>query len=59
MLCFALVWHIWAVAAAALAGAIAAFVFRSYDRDVDYFVPASEVERIERARFEQLKGATA
>jgi cytochrome o ubiquinol oxidase subunit 1 len=59
LMCFALVWHMWAVAAAALAGAIAAFVFRSYDRDVDYHVPASEVERIESARFAQLKGAAA
>jgi cytochrome o ubiquinol oxidase subunit 1 len=59
LLCFALVWHMWAVAAAALVGAIATFVARSYDRDVDYHVPASEVERIESARFALLKGAAA
>jgi cytochrome o ubiquinol oxidase subunit 1 len=28
-----------------------------YDRDVDYYVPAAEVERIERARYQQLQGA--
>ncbi|SPD64447.1 cytochrome o ubiquinol oxidase subunit I [Cupriavidus taiwanensis] len=55
--CFALVWHMWLVAVAGLAGAIATFVLRSYDRDVDYYVPAAEVERIERARYAQLQQA--
>ncbi|MCO4864380.1 cytochrome o ubiquinol oxidase subunit I [Cupriavidus sp. WGlv3] len=55
--CFALVWHMWLVAIAGLLGAIATFVLRSYDRDVDYYVPAAEVERIERARYAQLQQA--
>ncbi|MBB3010757.1 cytochrome o ubiquinol oxidase subunit I [Cupriavidus alkaliphilus] len=55
--CFALVWHMWLVAIAGLVGAIATFVLRSYDRDVDYYVPAAEVERIERARYAQLQQA--
>ncbi|WP_444632872.1 cytochrome o ubiquinol oxidase subunit I [Cupriavidus oxalaticus] len=55
--CFALVWHMWLVAVAGLVGAIATFVRRSYDRDVDYYVPAAEVERIERARYAQLQQA--
>ncbi|MCO4892417.1 cytochrome o ubiquinol oxidase subunit I [Cupriavidus sp. WGtm5] len=55
--CFALVWHMWLVAVAGLVGAIATFVLRSYDRDVDYYVPAAEVERIERARYAQLQQA--
>ncbi|SPA36073.1 cytochrome o ubiquinol oxidase subunit I [Cupriavidus taiwanensis] len=55
--CFALVWHMWLVAVAGLLGAIATFVLRSYDRDVDYYVPAAEVERIERARYAQLQQA--
>ncbi|WP_455288217.1 cytochrome o ubiquinol oxidase subunit I [Cupriavidus necator] len=57
LLCFALVWHMWLVAAAGLVGAIATFIVRSYDRDVDYYVPAAEVERIERARYAQLQEA--
>ena len=32
-------------------------ILRSYDRDTDYYVPAAEVERIERARYVQLKNA--
>ncbi|SPA40393.1 cytochrome o ubiquinol oxidase subunit I [Cupriavidus taiwanensis] len=55
--CFALVWHMWLVAVAGLVGAIATFVLRSYDRDVDYYVPAAEVERVERARYAQLQQA--
>ncbi|RDK09977.1 cytochrome o ubiquinol oxidase subunit I [Cupriavidus lacunae] len=57
LLCFALVWHMWLVAVAGLVGAIATFIVRSYDRDVDYYVPAAEVERIERARYAQLQEA--
>lgn len=49
-LCFALVWHIWWLAGLGLAGMIGCFIARTYDRDVDYYVPASEVERIERER---------
>ncbi|MNK88921.1 Cytochrome bo(3) ubiquinol oxidase subunit 1 [compost metagenome] len=57
MLCFGLVWHIWWMAGFGLAAMIFTFIARAYDRDVDYYVPAAEVERIERARFAQLKGA--
>ena len=57
VLCFGLVWHIWWMAGFGLAAMICTFIARAYDRDVDYYVPAAEVERIERARFAQLKGA--
>ncbi|PVX60021.1 cytochrome o ubiquinol oxidase subunit I [Paraburkholderia unamae] len=51
---FAIVWHMWLFAAVGLIGMIATFIVRSYDQDVDYWVPAAEVERIENARFKQL-----
>ncbi|MGY2491478.1 cytochrome o ubiquinol oxidase subunit I [Cupriavidus sp. CP313] len=57
VLCFALVWHMWFIAFVGLAGAIGTFIVRSYNRDVDYFVPAAEVERIESARYAQLQVA--
>ncbi len=57
LLCFALVWHMWLVAIAGLIGTVATFILRSYDRDVDYYVSAAEVERIERARYAQLQEA--
>ena len=51
---FAIVWHMWLFAAIGLAGMIVTFILRTYDEDVDYWVPAAEVARIENARFEQL-----
>jgi cytochrome o ubiquinol oxidase subunit 1 len=56
-MCFALVWHMWAVAAGSLIGVIVTFILRSYDRDVDYYVPAAEVARIENQRYAQLREA--
>jgi cytochrome o ubiquinol oxidase subunit 1 len=53
-LCFALVWHIWPLAIVSLLGMIIAFIVRTYDRDVDYYVPAAEVAAIERARYARL-----
>ena len=44
---FAMVWHIWWMAILGLAGMIGTFIYRSFDKDVDYWVPAAEVERIE------------
>ncbi|WP_404994160.1 cytochrome o ubiquinol oxidase subunit I [Cupriavidus pauculus] len=55
--CFGFVWHIWWLAGLGLAAMIITFIARSYDRDVDYYVPAAVVERIEHARMQQLKSA--
>ena len=47
---FALIWHIWWMAALGLAAAYAVFVWFAW-RDVEeYVVPAEEVARIDRAR---------
>ncbi|WP_423194033.1 cytochrome o ubiquinol oxidase subunit I [Cupriavidus sp. H18C2] len=59
VLCFALVWHIWWLAGFGLVAMILTFIARSYDRDVDYYVPAAEVARIEQARHAQLGAALA
>jgi len=48
---FGLIWHIWWMAVASFVGMIAAFIVRSFDEDVDYYVPIAEVERIENARY--------
>jgi len=55
VMCFALIWHIWALAIFGLLGVAATFLARTYDRDVDYYVPASEVARMEAARFARLQ----
>ncbi|TLX61082.1 cytochrome o ubiquinol oxidase subunit I [Stutzerimonas nosocomialis] len=54
---FALVWHIWWMAIAGLVGSVVAFIIRSNDDDIDYYVPAEEVARIESARLESLAKA--
>ncbi len=48
---FALIWHIWWLAVVGLVGMIGAFIARTFDNDIDYYVPAAEVERIENERF--------
>jgi cytochrome o ubiquinol oxidase subunit 1 len=54
---FALVWHIWWLAVFGLVASVVAMVVRSYDEDIDYFVPAQEVARIEKARLKDLAEA--
>jgi len=51
LMCFALVWHMWAIAVVGLLGMIVTFISRTYDRNVDYYVPAAEVRRIENERY--------
>jgi cytochrome o ubiquinol oxidase subunit 1 len=49
IMCFGLIWHIWWMAIGGLAGMIITFIARAYNRNIDYYVPAAEVERIENA----------
>ncbi|UYG06572.1 cytochrome o ubiquinol oxidase subunit I [Halomonas sp. M4R1S46] len=52
---FALVWHIWWLVAVGGLGVFATFIARVFNEDVDYYVPAAEVERIEREHRQRLK----
>ncbi|MCK2183785.1 cytochrome o ubiquinol oxidase subunit I [Halomonas getboli] len=45
---FALIWHIWWLAIVGGLGMFGVFMARIFREDVDYYVPAAEVERIER-----------
>jgi len=56
-MCFGLIWHIWWLAIVGFVGMIGAFLVRAYDRDVDYYVPAAEVERIESAHLANMQKA--
>lgn len=47
VLCFSLVWHMWIPAIIGFVGAIVSFIVRTYNTDVDYYVPAEEVAEIE------------
>ncbi|MBX9867329.1 MAG: cbb3-type cytochrome c oxidase subunit I, partial [Burkholderiales bacterium] len=44
---FGLIWYIWWLVAASGLAIFACVVARSFDHDIDYYVPAKEVERIE------------
>lgn len=52
---FAMTWHIWWMAVVGFVGMIGVFIARTFDNDVDYWVPAEEVERIENARYALLE----
>jgi cytochrome o ubiquinol oxidase subunit 1 len=45
-----MIWHIWWLAALGMVGAIALLIARSFEAEIEYVVPAREVERIEHAR---------
>jgi cytochrome o ubiquinol oxidase subunit 1 len=51
---FAMIWHIWWLAAASFVGLIAAAVVHTFNYDRDYHIPADEVTRIEEQRTRQL-----
>ncbi|WAW85909.1 cytochrome o ubiquinol oxidase subunit I [Xanthomonas citri pv. malvacearum] len=55
LLGFGLIWHIWWLAIIGLVGMIGSFIARTFDDDIDYWVPVDEVERIENARFALLE----
>ncbi|MCO7207277.1 cytochrome o ubiquinol oxidase subunit I [Pseudoalteromonas sp. B5MOD-1] len=47
--CFAMIWHIWWLAAFGLLGAIVVFIKRCYISDVDYYVQPDEIVELETA----------
>jgi len=54
---FAMIWHIWWLAIATFAGTIIAWIVKSFDEDVDYYVPVAEVEKLENKHFDELTKA--
>ncbi len=50
---FALIWHIWWMAALGFIGCIVCWIGKSFDEDIDYYVSVEEVEAIEKANFEK------
>ncbi|WP_299011474.1 cytochrome o ubiquinol oxidase subunit I [uncultured Shewanella sp.] len=47
---FAMIWHIWWLACVGILGIFVAFIHRCFEKDVDYYIPAAEVEAIEKLR---------
>ena len=56
---FAMVWHIVWMAAASAVGMLVCVLARSFNYDIDYYVKADEVERIEKAYHQQEAEARA
>lgn len=54
---FAMVWHIWWLAIVGFAGIIATWIGKSFDDNVDYYVPVEEIKRIENQHYDELKKA--
>ncbi|TBW51274.1 cytochrome o ubiquinol oxidase subunit I [Marinobacter halodurans] len=52
---FALVWHIWWLVGVGALGMFAAFMGRIFNEDIDYYVPAEEVKRIETEHHKQVE----
>jgi len=47
LFCFGMVWHIYWMIGLGLLGIVTTAIARTFNQDVDYYVPAAEVERIE------------
>ncbi|NHO31551.1 cytochrome o ubiquinol oxidase subunit I [Acetobacter fallax] len=56
---FAAIWYIWWLAAIALVGVFATVIARSANHDVDYYIPAEEVARIENEHSRKLMAQAA
>jgi len=52
---FAMIWYIWWMAIAGVVGILGCMIWRSFDNDVDYYVPVEEIERIEGEWLEKVR----
>jgi cytochrome o ubiquinol oxidase subunit 1 len=54
---FAMIWYIWWLAAASALGMLLTVVARSFNDDIEYVIPAAEVERTEDERYRRMAQA--
>lgn len=54
---FAMIWYIWWLAIVSFLGIIGTWIMHSFNDDVEYEIPAEEVERLENEHFEKLRKA--
>lgn len=54
---FAMIWHIWWLAIVSFVGMIVTWIAKSFDQDVDYYVPVDQIETIENKHFKELSQA--
>ena len=56
---FAAIWYIWWLAALGLVGVIGTVIARSANKDIDFYIPAEEVARIENEHTRKLMAQAA
>lgn len=54
---FAMIWYIWWLAGLSFSAILVTWIIKSFDEDVDYYVPVEEIEKIEGNHFEKLSKA--
>ena len=54
---FGAIWHIWWLAGLSFLGIILTWVIKSFDEDVDYYVPVAEIKKIEDQHFAEINKA--
>ena len=54
-----MIWYIWWLALASAFGILMTLIVRSLNDNVDYYVPAAEVERIENEHYRRMESANA
>ncbi len=54
---FAMIWYIWWLAIVSFVGIVVSWIVKSFDEDVDYYVSVTEIERIEKLRYEKISQA--
>ncbi|MFB6422093.1 MAG: cytochrome o ubiquinol oxidase subunit I [Candidatus Malihini olakiniferum] len=54
---FAMIWHIWWMAIVGFISIVVTWIAHSFNRDVDYCIPAKKIEKIENKRFDKIKKA--
>ena len=52
---FSLIWHMWIPLVFGFIAMVVTVIVRTFDTDVDYYVPAAEVEKIETAHFKEAR----
>lgn len=54
---FTMIWHIWWLAIVSFVGMVVTWIAKSFDQDVDYYVPVDQIETIENKHFKELSQA--
>ena len=54
---FAAIWHIWWLLGLSFVAMIVSWIVKSFDEDVDYYVPVKQIEEIENQHFKDISKA--